>query len=263
MSGEAFVRMFAQHLDNLAENAYPPPTSMETLQLEASLRSELGRRAKTVRTTHHIPGVMYGHGLEPRPISVQERAFHTVYQKAGSSSLIDMNVGSEESVKVLIKDVQRDPLTMQPIHADFYQVRMDEEMNATIPLRFVGDSPAVRQLGGTLVKSLDAVDVSCLPKDLPHDIEVDLSVLATFDDDITLADLALPPGVTLLEEDLRTPVAQVQAPLTEEELKRLEESHLGDVTTVVSEADEKKAEAEAAAAAEASAEGAGKSENGA
>lgn len=223
------------------------------MTLEASARTALGRRAKTVREALLIPAVMYGHGVETRAISVPSQTFRKVYQQAGTSSLVDVVIDGASPVKAIIKEVQVNPLTMSPIHIDFHQVNMTETMTAHVPLSFVGDSLAVKALGGTLVKSLDHVEVECLPADLPHEIVVDISLLQTFDDKITVGGLKLPKGVVVTNEP-EAMVAFVEAPLTEEELKKLEESQVGDVTAVKSEADLKKEAQAAAEAAEANAE---------
>lgn len=223
------------------------------MTLEASARTALGRRAKTLRKENLIPAVMYGHGVESRTISVPFQTFRKVLAQAGTSSLVDVVIDGSAPVKAIIKDIQMNPLTMSPIHIDFHQVNMNEKMTANVPLSFEGDSLAVKALGGTLVKSLDHVEVECLPADLPHEIVVSISQLNTFDDKITVGGLVLPKGVEVLNE-VEAMVAFVEAPLTEDELKKLEESQVGDVTAVKSEADLKKeADAAAAAATEANA----------
>lgn len=222
---------------------------MQAISLDAALRKELGRQAKIVRNNNAIPAVMYGHGLETRHLTVSVPAFRKAFLEAGTSSLVDVNIEGAEPVKAIVKEVQLDPLTMAPMHVDFLQVNMKEKMTANIPLVFEGDSAAVKALGGTLVKSLDHVEVECLPADLPHQIVVDLSSLETFDDMITVGSLKLPNGVEVMNEAKQI-VVSVEAPLTEEELKKLEESQIGDVTEVKAEADLKKAEEEAKATEE-------------
>mgnify|MGYP001589199987 CR=1 FL=1 len=228
---------------------------MDSLNLTAVSRTQTGRQATQVRAAQQIPAVIYGHGIEARAIAVPVAEFRKVFARAGSSSLVDVKVDAAAPVKALIQEVQLHHLTMQPIHIDFHQVRMDEKMHARVPLKFTGESAAVKALGGTFVKTMDAVEVECLPADLPHEIEVDIAALNTFDAAITVAGLKLPQGVAVLDDAKQT-IATVEAPLTEEELKKLEESQLGDVTAVKSEAELKKAEEEAKAAAE-TAEGAG------
>lgn len=222
---------------------------MEALTLHATTRDAASTRAKDVREQKNIPAVIYGHGTDPRALTVPAAEFRKVYAAAGGSSLVDIVVDGAASVKALIKEVQPHYLTMEPHHVDFHQVRMDEKMNARVPLVFTGESEAVKALGGTLIKSLDSVEVECLPADLPHEITVDLSLLKTFEDAITVASLPVPSGVEILA-DKNDAIATVSAPLTEEQLKKMEESQVGDVTAVKTESEEKKAEEEAKKAEE-------------
>ncbi|MFA6429782.1 MAG: 50S ribosomal protein L25 [Patescibacteria group bacterium] len=206
------------------------------------------QRAQGERQPGRIAAIMYGRGIASQMLSVPFSDFVRVYNAAGQSSLVDVTVGQNQAVKVLIKDVQLHPLTMAPRHIDFYQVRMDEEMTATIPLTFVGESKAVKTDAGTLVKSLDEIEVTCLPANLPHAIEVDLAKLVTFEDVITVADIAMPTGVKAVTASDVT-VATVARPLTEDEIKRMEQQGVGDISTVKTEQDEKKAEKAATEAA--------------
>jgi large subunit ribosomal protein L25 len=125
---------------------------------------------------------------------------------------------------VLITDVQQEAVKGGLTHADFYVVRMDEELHAEIPLHFVGESTAVYQGEGTLMKNLEALEVACLPGDLPESIEVDISVLDDFEKTITVADLVVPKGVKLLIEDEHTLVAKVEPPRSDEEMAELDEA---------------------------------------
>lgn len=216
--------------------------------LKATIRKALGRRAKTLLETGEIPAVVYGHGVDPRSIQVNGREFHKILGTAGTSSLIDLDVDGKP-VKVLIKDVQVHPVSMEPEHIDFHQINMKEELQTEVPLKVVGESKAVKELAGTLVQSLDEIRIKCLPADLPHEIEVDISSLNTFDDAITVGALKIPSGVEVLN-DPEEIVATVAAPLTEEQLKKLEEGEQHDVSAIKTEAEEKKAAEEAAKAAE-------------
>lgn len=220
---------------------------METLSLAAKTRSITGKRVKDIRAQGSVPAVLYGHGVESRTIAVPTSEFRKVYAKAGSSSLVDIAIDGDTSVKAIIHEVQPDPLTMLPIHVDFHQVRMDEKMTARIPLVFIGESDAVKTLGGSLMKTMESVEVECLPADLPHEITVDISAIKTFEDDITVADLVLPKGVEVANETHLT-IAAVTPPLTAEQLAKMEESQVGDVAAVKAASDEKKAAEEAEAA---------------
>ena len=218
--------------------------------LSATKRTVTGKRAKDELVNMRVPAIVYGQGVTPQLISVPKTEFSRVFAAAGSSSLVDLNIEGATPVKVVIKDVQLHPIQMTPYHIDFHQVRMDKALSAEVPLKFVGESAAVKVLAGTLIKSMDAVTVECLPADLPYEIEVDLSKLATFEDAITVESLVLPKGVKV-HGDAHATIATVAAPLTEEQLKKLEESAVGDVTAVKSEVEEKRAAKDAAAPADA------------
>ncbi|MBI4139189.1 50S ribosomal protein L25 [Candidatus Uhrbacteria bacterium] len=220
-----------------------------TFALTATSRTERGRQAKQVRAKGRIPAIVYGHGIEPRALSLGVSDFRKIYRDAGKSTLLDLAVDGGQPLKVLIQDVQPNPLTLEPLHVDFRQVKMDEALTVDVPLSFINEAPAVKELAGTLVHALDTIQVRCLPADLPHEIRIDLSALKTFDDMITVADLPLPNGVTVLEEK-DVVLASVTPPLSEDQLKKLEEGVTIDVAAVKTEADEKKAEKEAKAAEE-------------
>ncbi len=217
--------------------------------ISATTRTKIGKRAKDELLVHRIPTVMYGRGVAAQTLSLPRAEFVKLLSTAGFSSLIDIAVDGTSPVKAVIKEVQLHPLRNTPTHVDLHQVRMDEKMTVQIPLKFIGESAAVKGDGGTLIKSLLEVEVTCLPANLPHEIEVDLSALKTFEDAITLADLKLGTGVEITGSAKLT-IATVSRPLTEDELKKLEESSIGDVATVKSEAEEKKAAEVAKKAAE-------------
>lgn len=221
--------------------------------ITAETRTTLGKRSKDELKVMRIPAVMYGKGVSTQVITLPKSAFVKTYAAAGFSSLIDMTIDGKTSVKAVIKEVQLHPLTNEITHVDFHQIRMDEKMTVRVPLVFTGESIAVKGLGGTLVKSMDEVEISCLPADLPHEITVDLSSLTTFEASIAVGSLTLPAGVEILSEANAT-IATVARPMTEEELKKLDEPAVADLSAIKTEADLKKEEAAKKEAAEKAAE---------
>ncbi len=221
-----------------------------TQTINAMPRARMGKRSKDEQKEMRIPAVVYGHGIPSTPVSVGRSEFIRVLRQAGFSSLIDFVLEGQPATKVLVKEVQNDPLSAEPRHIDFYQVRMDEELTAEAPLNFVGESPAVKVDGGTLIKSLTKMEVRCLPADLPHEINIPLETLKTFEDVITVGSIVLPAGVTATE-DAGTIIATVARPLTEDEQKRLEMGTAADVSAIKTEAEEKKAAEEVKKAEEA------------
>lgn len=177
-----------------------------------------------LRAAGRLPGVLYGQGVDSVSIVVDKVQFEKLYDEAGEASLIDFTVeGGKEPVKVLIQDVQYDPVKQKPIHFDLRQIRMDKEMEVAIELRFVNEAPAVKAEGGTLVKSMEELNIRCLPKDLVGSVEVDLGALKTFDDAICVKDIKLPVGIKATDNP-EAAIATVARPLTEEQLKAMEET---------------------------------------
>ncbi|MBU0731782.1 50S ribosomal protein L25 [Patescibacteria group bacterium] len=203
-----------------------------------------------------IPGVYYGPGVENKNIRVDEKAFKAILVDATRSTLIDFFVDGKQTGKVLIKEVQRNPLTTEPTHVDFYQVNMDNPINAEMELIFIGESPAEKEMGGILVTNKDKLNIKCLPADLISKAEVDITPLKTFDDSIKVKDISIPEKIEVLDgmDDI---VALVSPPRTEEELKALEEApeeEAADVEVVGEKEKEDAAEGEDSATPEASQE---------
>lgn len=203
----------------------------EEIKLAASLREEKGKKLTDLRKNGMLPAVLYGHKIEPKNIALKYIDFTRAYKTAGENTLLSLSIGEGKTANVLIHDVQIDPTTSRFLHADFFEVRMDEEIETDVPVAFFGEAPAVRELGGILVKSIEELPVKALPKDLPHTLDVDLSILATFDDHIKVSHIQVPKGV-IIDADPETVIASVMAPRTEAELASLEEKVEMDVTKV-------------------------------
>lgn len=190
------------------------------LELQAEPRTVLGKQTSRLRKEGVIPAVVYGEGVFAESLSVKAFDFEKVYREAGESALVTLKVGNVPR-SVLVHDVQYEPLRGKPIHIDFYAVRMDQKIEIKVPLKFTGESAAVRDEGGTLVKIMHEIEIEVLPKDLPHELEVDLSLLKSFDDKISVSDIKLPHGVAVKVDTSET-IAVVEAPRSEAELAALE-----------------------------------------
>ncbi len=189
---------------------------METFELEAKKR-ETGKKAKRLLVKEKsIPAIVYGHRLKSEAVAVPYAQFEKIFRSAGENTLIWLKVGPGKK-QVLVYDYQKDPITEKFIHVDFYAVKMDEKIVAAVPLNFTGISPAVKNEGGILVKNMESVKVKCLPKDLPHEIKVDLSLLKSFVERIKISDLKVDSGVEILVDDKNQVVANVVLPKVEKE----------------------------------------------
>jgi large subunit ribosomal protein L25 len=180
--------------------------------LTAAPRSILGKQVKRLRQQGLLPANVYGRGLESLALQLDAREFLRTVRAAGVRSMFELKVEGESQPRyVLIRALQRKGGTGDPIHVDFYQVDLNRPILTNVPLRVVGEAPAVRDLAGTLLVAIESVTVRCRPLDLPEAIEVDVSKLASFDATITVGDLTPPPGVEVVTEP-STLVATVSPP---------------------------------------------------
>jgi len=204
-------------------------------KLAAKLREALGKQTIGLREAGEIPAVVYGGKEETKSIVVNAIEFKKVLRGAGESSIVSLDL-ADKKLDVLIHEVQTDPISGEPIHIDFYVVSQDKELEVDVPLVFEGVSPAVK-LGGSLVKVLHELAVSALPKNLPHDIKVDVSVLTDMDSQILVKDLVLPNGVKALVE-----AEEVVASITEAGEEVTEETAPVDLSSIEVEKKGKKDE---------------------
>jgi len=193
-----------------------------TLTLNAQARTKIGKVVDGLRRQRIVPAVIYGHNLPSRSVSVEAGAFDAIYKKAGATSLVDVTVDGAAPVKALIHAIQKHPTTDRVIHVDLYQVQMSEKLEADIELNFIGEAPAVKELGGIFLRTIDTVKVSCLPSDLVSAIDVDISVLKSFEHRIHVSDLVVPAGMTILDKGEEV-VASVTEPRSEAEIASLSE----------------------------------------
>ena len=171
---------------------------MLTLTVEKRLPAQAGEggpKAPALRRNGIIPGVVYGAHQAALPISMTAIAFKKVFHEAGEATIVSLT-GLGEALPTLIHEVDVDPLTDEPRHVDFYAVTKGEKVEVSIPLTYIGVSPAV-EAGANLVKVLHELPVEADPMNLPHDIEVDISKLAAIGDRILAKDLTMPSGVAL------------------------------------------------------------------
>ena len=184
-------------------------------QLVAQRREVTGKKVAVLRRAGQLPAVVYGHGHEAENIVVDAREFATLRRHAGRNALVDLTVGSGRATPVLLHGVQEHPISRVAIHADFFVVKMTEEMIVEVSLITVGEAPAIDKLGGTLLHLRENVQVRALPADLPAGLELDISSLDTFEATLHVSDLRIPERVTLVT-DGHEPLVRVQAPRVEE-----------------------------------------------
>lgn len=179
-----------------------------TIKLTVESRTEKGKHLQKLRAVGRIPAVVYGAKEESELISVDAREFEQLFKKAGESSVVHL-AGLKEEKEVLINDVSFDPLKGKILHIDFYTVKKGQKVTVHIPIVFTGEAPAIK-LGGSLTKALHELEVTGSPSHLPHEIEVDVSTLKTFEDHIRVKDLSLPKNVVPTNDPEDTVVVVVE-----------------------------------------------------
>ena len=221
------------------------------LNLKVKKREIVGDKVERLREQGILPAILYGPKVENLNIQLDSKMFDKMYEEAGTSTLISLEIEGEE-FPVLIHEIRRDPITGNPIHVDFYQPILTEEIEATVAIVFEGEAPAVKDLGGMLVKEFQEIVVKALPQNLPHEIIVDVSSLKTFEDEILVKDLKVADNVTIQKEPDEVVTLVAPAEKIEEEPEKPIEEEI--------EEDEEKEEKPEPASAEATADKAKKNE---
>lgn len=184
-------------------------------ELRAEPREMLGKKVRRLRRAGILPATVYGHAVKPQSIQMDAHEFGGVLRSAGRNQLIDLVIGSERARPVFIKQTTIDAKRHLIQHVEFYQANLLERMHSQIPIHYVGDSPAVKE-GGIFLAVLDHIEVESLPDDVPaHGFKVDISGLVDFNDQLHVADLEIPDGVTLLTPEDEV-IAKVNPPVSEE-----------------------------------------------
>ena len=181
---------------------------METLTLKASPRELKGKKVKILRREGQIPAILYGRNFTSLPLVLSTKEFTEVGGQAGESTIINLDITGKEPAKVLIRKIQRDPVTDSLIHVDLYKVDMKQEIQTEIPLEFGGTAPAVEELEGNLITNKDSIRVECLPDKLPPQIEVDLSQIQEVGQAIYVKDIVLSADISV-DNDPNQMVARV------------------------------------------------------
>jgi len=171
-----------------------------------------------------VKGILYGPEIkENKSIWVLAQDFKKVHKEVGGSTLVDFKVkGDNKEYSVLFNEIQYDGLTEDLRHIDFYKVKMGEKIDASIELNFIGEAPAVKSLGGILIKGQDSIDIRCFPRHLIGEVEVNLEDLKELDDCVYVRDLKIPADIELITNP-NISVASIARARTDQELDDLDE----------------------------------------
>ena len=166
------------------------------MELHASPREPRGKSARKLRPDGKLPAIVYGQGHNPVPVTLDAYEFGRVLARAGRTQLVDLVVDGKRARKVLIKDIQTSQRRNAPVHVDFHQVNLRDQIQVDVPISVVGEAPAVKAGLGDLLPLVHTLTVECLPTDIPEYVEVDVSGLEEADQGVKVAEVTLPPGVT-------------------------------------------------------------------
>lgn len=154
------------------------------------------KKPRALRKSGVLPAVVYGRKEPSTPIAINAKEFGKVFKQAGETSVVVLK-GLGEDKDTLIHDVEFDAVSGEPVHADFYAIEKGQTVTVAVPFEFEGTPPAVKDMGGILVKVMHELELECEPRDLPQHIVVDVSSLANLEDQIKIKDLKLPPSAKI------------------------------------------------------------------
>lgn len=232
----------------------------EKISLKLDMREVHGKKVRKLRGEGLVPGIVYGHGMEPVAVQAEAGEIRRVVQAAGKHTPVNLT-GVKRRI-AMIKDITYDPIKSGVVHhVSFHAVKADEPVNAEVPVRLVGVGESVAEKAGLVVlQAIDKIEVKALPMDLPEVIELDITALSEAGEKVTLGDAKLPAGVEYVEhdsghhdnEDEEKPsvtdlvVASVYEPAALEAANEAAAGDAEDESAVATDADEAPAETEAA-----------------
>lgn len=171
---------------------------VKTIKLDASSRKEKQKESKALRRAGIIPAVLYGQKEKNVNLKVKRQDVEKIFSHHDATGLIDLSIDGSEPIKTIIKDQQSDAIKGDIKHLDFYKVNMKHKIDVQVPLHFINESKAVKELGGMLIKNIETLEVKCLPAEMLDKIDIDLSLLNTFEDHIKVSDIKLPDNFEVL-----------------------------------------------------------------
>ncbi len=207
------------------------------LTLSAKIREISGKKIKNLKQKDILPAVLYGPDVKNLVLEIDRKDFDKIFNEAGESSLVSIEIRGDpkKEFQVLIHDIQRDSVTGEPIHVDFYLPPAKREITIKVPIVLEGEAPAIKELGGTLVRDMHEIEIKGLIQDLPKEIKVDISSLKTFQDHIFIRDLNLPLRVKVLKNPEEIVVLVTPPEKVEEELAKPVEEKVEEVEVVEKE----------------------------
>ena len=173
---------------------------MEQIEILANPREIIGKKVRFLRAQGITPVHLFGHNVESVALQCDTAQLRQVLAHAGKTRLIDLKLAAAKRPgKVVVREVQRNPVSGNLLHVDFYQVSMREKIRMDVPIVLVGEAPALKLKENFLAQELNSLSVECLPGAIPDAIELGVDSLAEVDQEIRVADIRLDEGVTVLD----------------------------------------------------------------
>ena len=201
---------------------------MEKFILEAQEREVIGKKVKALRKEGFLPAVIYGSGMDPKPITLNTKDVRQTLGLIGANTLVTIKLGKKEHL-ALVRDIQREVIMRDLLHIDFQAVSLEETITSTVPIVTTGEAPAIKEYEAILVTGLDELQIEAKAKDLPDVISADVSGLMEVGDNIQVKDLVIPGEVKILDDPeevvitVTVPTLMELEPEVEEEAELLEE----------------------------------------
>jgi len=215
---------------------------VEQIELHVSTRELMGKKSRFLRRQGVTPVHLFGYDTEPMALQCETVHLKQVLKTAGKTKLVGLMVDKHKKPrKVVVREVQKNAISGELVHVDFFQVSMEEKIKVDVPVVLVGEAPALKVKTNMMAQDLSAVEIECLPDRIPETIQVDISVLVEDDQSILVKDLVLGEGVVAL-----TNPAQVVVRIAPLQIEKVEKKVVAEVAEG----------AEAAPVAEGAAEGA-------
>lgn len=171
----------------------------EKVVLALSPRSVHGKKVKSLRKQGILPAVVYGSGVEPQSVQIEESVFTKAYKKVGRHTPVTLNLDKKKHI-ALVKDVDTDQVAHRPLHVSFHAVKADEPVTTEVAIRLIGEGESAAEKEGLVIlQALEQIEIRALPMDLPEALEVSIVDLKEAGDRVTVADIKLPEGVELVE----------------------------------------------------------------
>jgi large subunit ribosomal protein L25 len=209
-----------------------------TIALSAEVRDIKGEKVEELREQGFLPAIAYGPKIEGTSLTLNSREFEKVFAEAGEHSLIDLNIkGKKESFSVLVHDIQKEPVSRKITHVDFYAPDLEKKVEVFVEFVIEGESPAVKKLGGTIIKTVSELEVKALPNNIPDEIRVNIESLDAIGKEIFVRDLIVPEGVEIMKDPNEILVLVAAPTRVEEELEKPIEEKIDEIEGMVKKGD--------------------------